>query len=209
MEQRGLLSLDLDRGLMEYGSSTRNLNLLDSGLVGIGTYIMEDPEAFRSINGYQHAHESLSKVLMDTLRDTRSPAQAVQAISTVIRLMQYYNSGYRWSVTSPATYVMFEEMSIPAQTIGLSTVVAMVATHLIVMGVTLVLFVQRTKATSLGNAWQSIAQVMSDDTLPILLQADDLKDKEVKEIIADVGEKVEMVGVVRRRQNGRNQFGPI
>ncbi|KAK7913906.1 hypothetical protein PG985_011609 [Apiospora marii] len=206
---RGLLSLGLDKGLIDYKSNDGRIRTLGSGLMSLSTtYILSTLNMIRQPNGDRRAHESISSLFLDTLSTTGNPALAIQAISTVLQQMEYYNQGYRWSVASPASYVMFEKMSIPTKNLGLSAVFAMIAAQFIIMGVTLVLFVQRTEASSLGNTWQAVAQVVSDDTLPILLQADDLKDKEMKKIIAESEESPAMTGVIRRRLNRRNQFGP-
>lgn len=52
----------------------------------------------------------------------------------------------------------------------------------------------------IGNAWQSLAQVVSDDTLSMLHQAGDLRDKEVKRVLAESSPgHPKTAGILRRR----------
>ncbi|KAK8061063.1 hypothetical protein PG997_015284 [Apiospora hydei] len=122
--------------------------------------------------------------------------------------MQIFDA--RWMSRRPkhvVTYILAESKSVPATNTGLIVVIAIVTTHLVVLGTTLFLFLRRTETTLIGNAWQSVAHVVSDDTLPILDRAGDLRDKEVKMTIAEASGGAEMAGVIRRRKNGKVQFG--
>ncbi|KAK8108837.1 hypothetical protein PG984_014638 [Apiospora sp. TS-2023a] len=122
--------------------------------------------------------------------------------------MQYFDTSFKWERGSMATYIIAEDVSIPTTQTGLVVVITMITVHFIVLGATLFLFLRRTETTMIGNAWQSVAQVISDDTLPILEQAGDLRDKEVKKVLlAESSEGKEMTGVIRRRHNGKVQFG--
>ncbi|KAK7918085.1 hypothetical protein PG985_009959 [Apiospora marii] len=135
-------------------------------------------------------------------------AITMQAIFTVFHQMRYFDTSYMWQPRSVASYVIAEDVSIPVTNRGLIFVVAMALAHVVVLGITLFLFFRRTEATMIGNAWQSVAQAVSDDTLPILDQAGDMRDKEVKKALAESSEGAEMTGVIRRRrQNGKFEYG--
>ncbi|KAK8022118.1 hypothetical protein PG993_012885 [Apiospora rasikravindrae] len=143
----------------------------------------------------------------DIINSTENPSLAIQALFTVFNQMRYFDTSYMWLPRSQATYVIAEDVSIPTTNTGLGIVLAMAITHLVLIAGTVVLFLRRTEVTLIGNAWQSVAQVVSDDTLPTLDRAGDLRDKEVKKILAESSEGPEMTGVIRRRNNGRVQFG--
>ncbi|KAK8076638.1 hypothetical protein PG994_003910 [Apiospora phragmitis] len=162
---------------------------------------------YRERTKYQMTHPHIA----DTGRTLRAFLPLVDE-KTRTNLRSYagetqFDQSYSWEYNSTATYIIAEDKSIPTTRTGLLIVIAMVTAHLAVLGTTVFLFLRRTEATMLGNAWQSVAQVVSDDTLPILDQAGDLRDKEVKKALAESGEGTQRAGVIRRRKNGRVQFG--
>ncbi|KAI1395058.1 hypothetical protein F4819DRAFT_492855 [Hypoxylon fuscum] len=118
------------------------------------------------------------------------------------------NSSYKWTVARPATYAMSTNVPIPTRTGGLISVIIMVIVHLATVLITLIFFLSRTKASLIGNAWQAVAHVVSDETLPVLVEADGKKDKELKEIMDRSGWNAKRTGIIRRRHNGKNEFGP-
>lgn len=96
-------------------------------------------------------HEIHRAVFENIICETGNPALAIQAFSTTLNQMKYYDLSYRWSANDSITYLMSKSMSIPVGRAGLISVVAIVAAHLGVLVVTSILFVQRTKATLIGN----------------------------------------------------------
>ncbi|KAK7968867.1 hypothetical protein PG988_007940 [Apiospora saccharicola] len=207
----------------QLGATMDNLTLLDRGILSLGVpkparYNLAPIEGPISrlvppeenshhafpFAGYTNTafevHQLHGALFEDIMYDTGNPALALQAFSTTLNQMAYYESRYRWSANNSITYVMSKSMSIPIGRAGFISVIVIAAAHLGILVVTSVLFVQRTKATLIGNPWQSIAQVVSDDTLPILARADgpeETKDKEMPNV----------TGVIQRRQNGRIEFG--
>ncbi|KAK7954768.1 hypothetical protein PG996_015573 [Apiospora saccharicola] len=103
-------------------------------------------------------------------------------------------------------------MSIPVHKLGLTIVVVIVAAHVIVVGPTVTMFLLRTRQTLLGNVWQSVAQVVSDRTTEVLWTAGSMTDKEVEKALSSGtvhDPETNSAGVIRRRQNGRNEFGSL
>ncbi|KAK8035723.1 hypothetical protein PG991_001796 [Apiospora marii] len=153
-----------------------------------------DPDTYSSV------HKLHKALFVDIMNDTGNPALALQAFSTTLNQMKYYESSYRWTDNNSITYITSESMSIPVGRAGFMSVIAIVAVHLGILAVTSVLFIQRTKATLIGDPWQSIAQVVSDDTLPILSRTDGMEDKKDKYM-------PNVTGNIQQRQNGRTEFG--
>lgn len=154
-------------------------------------------------------HELHKKIFLDILRDTEDPALAVQALSTIFFQMDYYDAVYKWGEENSVGFVSLRDTSIPIGRAGLYTVIALVSVYSMILGATLLLFLHQTEATSIGNVWQSVAQLLSNDTLPILARVDAMRDKEVREMLRDSDGGQKSAGVIRRRRNGRNQFGAI
>ncbi|KAK7960343.1 hypothetical protein PG988_011557 [Apiospora saccharicola] len=121
--------------------------------------------------------------------------------------MQYFDSSFKWEFGSSATYIIAGDVSIQIASRGLIAIMALVTSHLAVLGFTVSLFLRRTEVSLLGNAWQSVAQVLSDDTLSIPDQAGDLSDKEVEKSLGGSEKGKGTVGVTRKRPNGKIQFG--
>ncbi|MBE3041843.1 hypothetical protein IMZ48_04530 [Candidatus Bathyarchaeota archaeon] len=150
------------------------------------------------------AHPSHSAVFQDTLSDTKSPALALQAAFARIHQMAYYNKlSLLQKATVKASVSFFTSALLPARYGGFIAAVALVITHLIIVLVVTVLFLKYTRHSLVGNHWQAVSQVVSDQTLPILEQADGSEDREVKgrakKQTVDLGRPV----MLRRRHDGR------
>ncbi|KAK8045451.1 hypothetical protein PG993_005475 [Apiospora rasikravindrae] len=110
--------------------------------------------------------------------------------------MQYYDRSYAFDAAGLANYDMGER---------LCGTFAILALHLFVILTTLILFLTRTDVSLVGNYWQAVAQVVSDDTAPLLSKAHGMRDKEVKTLMK---EYANTEGVIRERGNRRKEFGP-
>ncbi|KAK8140079.1 hypothetical protein PG984_000145 [Apiospora sp. TS-2023a] len=196
LQDRGLLSLDIPR---QKQNPTRYKGVL-SQLQDSVSPTLYFAGVLAGMGGTAGVHELHRALFEDIVHDTGNPALALQAFSTTLNQMKYYESSYRWTDSNSITYITAKYMSIPVGRAGFLSVIAIVAAHLGILVVTSVLFVQRTKATLIGDPWQSIAQVVSDDTLPILTRVDGLEDKKDKEM-------PNVTGVIQQRPNGRTEFG--
>ncbi|KAK7923544.1 hypothetical protein PG985_007615 [Apiospora marii] len=189
-QDRGILSLDISE--TDQDSLLPSLGALRS-LAANPAYTFDGTPAWEM-------HDFHKRLLLDIIEETGNPALAIQSLATTLNHMGYYASSYSWSNNTSITYVTSKSMSIPVGRAGFMSVIAIVAAHLVILFVTSVLFIQRTKATLIGNPWQSIAQVVSDDTLPILTRLDGLEDRTDEEM-------PNVTGNIQRRQNGRTEFG--
>lgn len=152
------------------------------------------------------AHWTHSFLFMEILNATNNPAFAIQSLTTVLFQMQIFNkypSGFR---NATASYLGSRDAEIPIRNIGLMFVVGLVSAHLIFVVLISLLFLSRTKSTLLGNAWQSIAHVVSEKTYEALQAADNSKDKEFEVVLGK--QEANQAGVLRLRHNGRQEFGP-
>ncbi|KAK7947851.1 uncharacterized protein PG986_008737 [Apiospora aurea] len=154
----------------------------------------------------QQAHACL---VLDVLATADNPALAVQSLSTTLIQMLHFDEDYRWNTTAPVSYTVATEVTIPTSRFGLVSVLAVIAVHLFVLlAVALPAFLSQTKATLLGNIWLAVAQIMSDRTLEILAHSHDLTDKEVTKALHGPRKGPGLPGIIRRRHNGRAEFGP-
>ncbi|KAK8017724.1 hypothetical protein PG993_014050 [Apiospora rasikravindrae] len=215
LSSRGLLALDPNGALSEIVSYLQSAGLggiiSTSQTLGLGRGVNWQSKNDIARSQYVAAHDVHTAIFLDILKTTNNPAYAIQALSTTLYQMQYFEESYRWIYNHSASYVMSQEISIPVQKTGLLVVAGIFAVHIVVVGTTAAIFLRRTRATLLGNVWQSVAQVISDKTTDILWRADSMTDKEVKEELSGTAynPKIKAAGVIRRRQNGRNEFGSL
>lgn len=208
MEERGILSLNVqgvESQRIKDMSAGLSPNILQNPLIladGQQNPILGDSD----IHTYQSTHDAHSALFLDILKTTNDPALAIQALSTVLYQMQYFDKSYKWTVANLASYIMSTDISIPVRRAGLLCLGAIITVHLGALIVTSILFLSRTQATLLGNEWQSIAQIVSDETSEILALAGSMKDDEVMKTLIGPGQEGKEIGVVRKRYNGRNQF---
>ncbi|KAK7943607.1 uncharacterized protein PG986_012720 [Apiospora aurea] len=150
------------------------------------------------------AHDTVIALFEQITDETDNPAYAMQTLFTILFQMQYYDRNYAFGAAGLANYDIGESVSIPVRWTGLCGTLAILALHLFVVFTTLALFLARTEVSLLGNYWPAVAQVVSDDTAPLLKQADGMRDKEVKKLMKGYAHEE---GVLRERRNRRREFG--
>lgn len=127
------------------------------------------------------AHPAHTALFQNILQETGNPAAAVQALAFTLYRMIYYDWQALFTDKYAVTTVHSTEKLIPVQWRGLIFTLCLVSVHLVIVFTTTVLYAVYTKATLLGNAWQSLAQVVSHETDEAIQGASGMTDKEVKE----------------------------
>ncbi|KAF4505952.1 hypothetical protein G6O67_007847 [Ophiocordyceps sinensis] len=155
----------------------------------------------QAVNG--NAHGSHSLLFQDALRDTDSPALALQAVLAMVCQTTYYDRLVIEENSASASTSFSSTTLIPMRWTGFMAATAIVATHLVVVVIVTVLFFHFTSSSLLGNCWQAVAQVVTEDTLPILEQADAMKDKEVERWAKGQSLHRKRYGLVRNRRTGQ------
>jgi len=152
-------------------------------------------------------HPAHTTVFQDILRTTGRPALALQAFMTRFLQMVYYQDLKAQDNMMEATFINSSQVLVPARWNGFIIIMAMLVAHILLVKAAATEFLARTKSTMLGNAWQAVAQVVSEKTLPILHRADGMTDKEVVQWINERPYRSETIGIVRSRLNGRSELG--
>lgn len=204
-EDREVISLSVPPGQSEAFTPSGAARTLPWG--SNNTLVLDDGrgKSDASDNGPVYAHPVHGAIFRDTLKATANPALAVQTLLTMLRLMEYYDDSYQVDLSAPVSYVLSETVLIPARWTGLVAVLCMIAVHLAAVAVMVGLFLSRTQTSMLGNAWQAVAQTVSEETLPVLSLADQTTDKELRKALGS-GLDLKREGVVRNRKNGRVEF---
>ncbi|KAL6872848.1 hypothetical protein J3F83DRAFT_587834 [Trichoderma novae-zelandiae] len=128
-----------------------------------------------------NAHPTLVDLFQDTLITTASPALAVQALLTRICQMAYYDQLAMLNSPAAAMAAFSLTATIPVQWTGFILGTALIVTHLLIMMVVIVQFVRLTEISHLGSYWQTVAQVVSSETRPILDKAKWMNDDDIRE----------------------------
>jgi hypothetical protein len=113
------------------------------------------------------------------LRETGDPALAIQALAMRFHCMIFYDSMAEFDLQEPVI-TNSVEMFIPVQWTGLAIVLSLVIVHLLFLCSTIILFIIKTRASDLGNAWQAVAQVVSTETREVIEEATEMRDKQVE-----------------------------
>lgn len=159
--------------------------------------------------GYNHINSldrGLWTLFKDVLADTDSPALALQALLAKINQQRYYSRLAQQAPTRRAQVALAADTLMPARRAGLVAVVVVVVVHLALVAVVTAVFVASTKVSSVGNAWQAVAQVVSEDTMPLLGQADRMTDSGVERWLSDDAGRGTYASL-RRRGDGRVAVG--
>lgn len=130
---------------------------------------------------FGNAHPTHVDLFQDTLITTASPALALQALLARICQMAYYEQLVK--LTTPATAVTTFSFTatIPVRWTGFVLGIILVLVHSVIVVVIAVLFVRSTEVSFIGSYWQTVAQVVSKETGPILEEADRMDDGAVEE----------------------------
>ncbi|KAF4965628.1 hypothetical protein FSARC_6615 [Fusarium sarcochroum] len=128
-----------------------------------------------------YAHVAHAFLLQDILQATQDPAMAIQALVFRFCQMILYDSLDKFDLTRPVETINSIEVLIPVQWTGLAIVLGLVFVHLVLVSGTMILYLLRTQASELGNAWQAVAQVVSPHTSELIEEASDMRDKDVEE----------------------------
>ncbi|KAH7469737.1 hypothetical protein FOMA001_g14099 [Fusarium oxysporum f. sp. matthiolae] len=126
------------------------------------------------------AHAVHVSLIQNILRATGDPALAIQALAFRFHSMIFYDSMADFDLQKPVTTINSAEMLLPVRWTGLDVVLGLALVHLLLLCSTMVLFQFKTRASSLGNAWQATAKVVSTETRAAVEEASAVRDKEVE-----------------------------
>lgn len=152
-------------------------------------------------------HEGYINLFENTLRATTHPALAIQALLTS-RALQIYE-GRRTDLTTPDTALLniIEPFQVPIRISGLSSILALIAFHILLMMYVIVLFFKIEGPTSLGQSWQAVAQLEGEETRETIEFAKKGTDIEVGSWLTEKGIHKERM-VIKKGAIMRKSLGP-
>ncbi|PHH89518.1 hypothetical protein CDD83_5851 [Cordyceps sp. RAO-2017] len=154
----------------------------------------------------KNAHPYYGELFQDNLSATQSPALATQAIFTRFCQMFYYGVLGRTSNETNAEASFASTALMPTRWTGFTIATILIGTHLLILLATTVLYLHLTIGSLVGNCWQAISQIISEDTLPILEQAHGMTDNDVRRWAQGQSLDVQRLHALQHRPDGRTSL---
>ncbi|RSL91025.1 hypothetical protein CEP52_014400 [Fusarium oligoseptatum] len=156
-----------------------------------------------AMGSIEFPHPAHSSVFQSIIQQTGDPALAVQALMTRLYQMQYYDFLPDFDFKQTTETIYSTERIAPSRWTGLLIVFCLVAAQLLLVFITMVLFISRTRGSALGNIWQAVSQMASPETRQILESTDSRRDDEMKACVKAVGKDAGVYGMSRSIETGR------
>ena len=139
-------------------------------------------------------HTSVTAVFQHIMQRTGNPAVAIQGLLTMASANAYVELQQQFDYEMPVWYSTWSPALAPTHWNGLMLVAVITGVHVLAVVAVAVLFVRQTRCTELGNSWQAVAQLVTEDTQPLLPDAcgdkDDVFKKRLRKDGGDVRYRV-------------------
>jgi hypothetical protein len=137
-----------------------------------------------SHDGQRQASAILVQTFNDVLKDTKSPALALQDILTLVIRVNYYDWIQAFNDKGLSTSTRFQAALIPIHNGGIIAVIVIVLGFLLFCVFTTYLFFSYTHETLLSDSWQSVLQLSESAEVQLAMQDASLStDREVRKWI--------------------------
>ncbi|PVH84381.1 hypothetical protein DL98DRAFT_611049 [Cadophora sp. DSE1049] len=123
---------------------------------------------------------ALGSIFQSSIRASGSTAKALQAILTIVNMMQYYERLQQFDVSATTHTTFMEQQLQPVHRSGLIIVTISLILHLSLVAIIVTVFISSTKLSFVGHSWYTVAQLQSDNLLPILDEASLMRNEEVE-----------------------------
>ncbi|KAI4126852.1 MAG: hypothetical protein LQ338_003525 [Usnochroma carphineum] len=138
---------------------------------------------------------SVTALFQQILQGNGNIAFALQSILTIFAGMTYYDQLQRFNSPNKIRTTPIILVNRPRSVRGIVAVTTVLGIHFIVMSVILHLFLSRAVLSTLGNAWQTLAQIVRGDVLKLIKTAALATDKTVEDKMKQERWKNRLVGV--------------
>jgi hypothetical protein len=145
-------------------------------------------------------HMALSSIFQTSIKASGSVATALQALFTVVNMMQYSDRLPQFDITVPTYYTQLEAAIQPRGRRGLTAVTIFLLLHIATIIAITVMFHSKTKNSFVGQNWHAAAQLQNENAIPVLEKAGLMRDNDVdkwmKEEGIDGDERFFMIGEI-------------
>ncbi|KUJ07126.1 uncharacterized protein LY89DRAFT_789921 [Mollisia scopiformis] len=200
LNDRGILSLSKDEKWPSYTDTKTSLALDGSYGFGMQRNAFSPPHSGKLDSEYLIAYGDAisgtwglcSGCLQDendgsSLKASGRVAIALQALFTVVNMMQYYDRLPQFDLEAPISISTFSPKIQPKHRMGLLFVTIGLLIHIATMIAITTIFHFRTKNPFIGQSWHTVAQLQNENMIPILEKASLMRDNEVESMMREEG----------------------
>lgn len=126
---------------------------------------------------------SMTALFQQLLRDQRGIASAIQSLLTVFTSMSYYDQLQQFNNANDITTTSFIVVSKPASVRGIIAVTIVASVHLLLVAYIIYQFMFSSSISTIGNAWQAVAQVVQGDAKELVDSARLATDNKVEHMV--------------------------
>lgn len=138
---------------------------------------------------------SMTALTQQILKDQRGIASAIQSLLTVFTSMSYYDQLQQFNNADNITTTSFIVVSKPASLRGITAVTIVVSVHLLLIAYIIYQFLYSSSVSTIGNAWQTVAQVVQGDAKELINSARLATDSRVEDMVKEQRWKRRLVGL--------------
>jgi len=148
-------------------------------------------------------HPQQATTFQDILLDTGRPALALQAHLTTLVRMVYYDNLPMFDYPGNQTLDFFVPILLPTTHLGLVGVIMVLLIQQVAVLIIVLRFMSSEHSTLLGNAWQAVSQLCSDEASDILRDATQATDGDVKHQLKAAGKRFHQVVLAKSTDGDR------
>ena len=138
---------------------------------------------------------SVTALFQQILKDQGGIAFAIQSILTVFTSMSYYDQLQQFNNANKITTTSFVVVSKPASLRGIIAVTIVASVHLLLIAYVIYQFLFSSSISTIGNAWQTVAQVVQGEAKQLVDGARLMTDDKVEETVKTQRWKRRFVGL--------------
>lgn len=138
---------------------------------------------------------SMTALFQQILGNQRGIASAIQSLLTVFTSMSYYDQLQQFNSANEITTTSFIVVSKPASVRGITAVTVVASVHMLLVAYVIYEFLFRSSISTIGNAWQVVAQVVQGDAKKLVDSAGLATDSRVEDAVKTQRWKRRLVGL--------------
>ncbi|KAI0459724.1 hypothetical protein F5B21DRAFT_455849 [Xylaria acuta] len=124
-------------------------------------------------------------VFTQIINTTGRSALAIESLLFHFASIWYYGILSSFNYPADVEVSFSAQYTVPTHWNGLAAVLSLVAVHFFCVWFIAGLYFKHTRYTRQGNIWQTVSQLISEQTQPMLGQSNELKDEDVTELLRD------------------------
>jgi hypothetical protein len=156
-----------------------------------------------------NADPSLISLFTEIMATNQSVAAGMSSLLTVLSSMVYYDQIAQFQTSDQVSQVYFETVLFPQHSRGFAALVVVLCLHGFVVVSIAVMFRRLTHYTMIGNAWQSVAQLVTPMTQELLNDNTLAKDASVSRQLRQEGRIADKVKVGYLEDTDNERYGLV